>query len=203
MAVTTGPGGDGDGDTGSKTAATTSPEEDDKHGSDEHPVSPSAVWLQTGHKELITNKRQKAAVEPPVEDKPREVAQQTQEATSGSSPNDGVEEDPRESGDGTTEKGLKASESENPRKSGDGFGADKVKLETISREEPHIADTLSEEPEVQEQAERPVRTDEPAAPSSRASSLTAPPSPEAQVPRAGPLYWRRLAARFISVAAAV
>jgi len=153
---------------------------------------------------LIIHDHQKteAAVEPPVEDKPQEVEQQTEEATSGKSTNDRVEEGPRESGDGATEKGSK--ESENPRESGDGFGADKVKLETISREEPRIADTLSEEPEAQEQTERQVRASEPAAaPSSRSSSLAAPLGPDAQVPpRAAPLYWRRLTARYMSVAPA-
>jgi len=177
VAVTTGPVAEADGDAGSKTAVTTSPEEDDKPGNDEH----------------LTE----APVEPPVEDKPQEVEQQTQEVTSEDSTNDQVEEIPRESEDGATEKELK--KTENQRELGDGFGADKVKLETISREEPRIAATLSEEPEAQEQTERQVRANEPAAPSSRASSITAPP-PEAQVPaRAAPLYWRRLTARYMSV----
>jgi len=43
VAVTTGPAVEADGDAGSKTAVTASPEEDDKHGSDENLVSPKAV----------------------------------------------------------------------------------------------------------------------------------------------------------------
>jgi len=181
MAVTTAPGGEGDGDTGSKTAATTSPEEDRKDGGDERLAE--------------------AAVEPPVDDKPQEVEQQIQEATSENSTNDRVEEDPRESRDGAAEKGLEMTG--NPRESGDGFEADKVKLETISSEGPRIANTLSDEPEAQEQTETHVHADEPAAPSSRASSLTAPQGPEAQASsRPTPLYWRRLTARYMTMAPA-
>ena len=52
-AVSAGPGTEGDSDNGSKTIA--SPEEDDsdKPDSDEHLVSPSAVWLRVRRKVLI------------------------------------------------------------------------------------------------------------------------------------------------------
>ncbi|KAI9452807.1 hypothetical protein F5148DRAFT_1235268 [Russula earlei] len=173
--VTTGSGAIGDSDSSSRTAATTSPEDGDKHVNDEHEVSLSAVQIKTQVIDETRSSKAGSAVKP-LDHKPQEVEQQIQEAKSENS-------------------------SEAPRAPGDDTGADQVKLETIRNEEPRIANTLSEEPEAQEQTERPVRaaSDGGAQPRSRSSSLLAP-LPEAQAPtRATPMYWRRLTARYVPI----
>ncbi len=125
------------------------------------------------------------------ENNKQEVEQQIQESTSENVPGDRVEEDrPSESTDGTEEKESKKTEEETPET--------KVKAEAAPSDAPRIANTLTEEPEAQEQSKKPERADEASAPRtvSRTSSVTQEPQPPA---RATPLYWRRLTSRYMSV----
>jgi hypothetical protein len=202
-AVNAGPGAEGDSDSGSKTVAT-SPEDDDsdKRGSDEHLVSPSAVLASSVMQRI--NKTQPpnagASVVSLGENNKQEVEQQVQEPTSENTSGDRVEEDhPSESKDGTSEKESKKTEEETPETAAD-LGADKVKAETGPSDAPRIANTLTEEPEAQEQeqSKKPERADEASAPTtiSRTGSVSQEPQPPA---RAAPLYWRRLTARYMSV----
>ena len=202
-AVNAGPGAEGESDNGSKTVAT-SPEEDDsdKRGSDEHLVSPSAVLASSEMQSIDKSQPPKAGasvVSLGGENNKQEVEQQTQEATSENVSGDRVEEDrPSESKDGTSEKESKKTEEETRETVAD-LGADKVKAETADA--PRIANTLTEEPEAQEQTKKPERADEVSAPPTNSrtasvSSLAQEPQPPA---RATPLYWRRLTARYMSV----
>ena len=151
------------------------------------------------------------------ENSKQEVERQIQEAASENRSADHVEEDPSKSRDGSSEKGPKKTEetpqiaidsegdkakteitaSEAPRQTGIGSEANKAKTETTASEVPRIAETLTDEPEAQEQTKTPGRADE--ASGSLANPRTAPAAPEAQVPRPTPLYWRRLTARYMSV----
>jgi len=177
-----GPGAEEDSDNGSKTVAT-SPEKEnsEERGGDEHlPPKAGASVVSLG------------------ESSKQEAEQQIREATSENGTGDRVEEDrPSESKDETSEKGSKMTEEETPETGAD-LVADKVKTETAPSEAPHIANTLTEEPEAQEQTKKPERVNEVSAPSapSRTSSISQEPQPPA---RAAPLYWRRLTARYMSV----
>jgi hypothetical protein len=200
-AVNTGPVVEGDSDNGSKTVAT-SPEEDnsDKRGSDEHLVSPSAVLASSEMQRIDETQPPKAgtSVVSLGENNKQEVEQQTQEATSENMSGDRVEEDhPSEPKDGTSEKESKKTEEET-RETGADLGADKVKAETAPSDGPHIASTLTEEPEAQEQSKKPEPADEASvAPTiSRSASIAQEPQAPA---RATPLYWRRLTSRYMSV----
>ncbi|KAI0002244.1 hypothetical protein BJV74DRAFT_43321 [Russula compacta] len=171
--VTADPGPEGNSDDSSKTAATTTAE-DDKREDDEHLAGAAVISLG--------------------ENNQQDVEQQTQEATSKNSPGD-VEEPSSELGDGSSEKGLKKTET--TLETENDFGSDKVKVETTSSEAAQVADTLTEEPETQEQAERSGRADE-------AAKDPAPAKPQAVVEpqppaRATPLYWRRLTSRYMSM----
>jgi len=134
------------------------------------------------------------------EDNKQEVEGQIQEATSENGSGDRVEEDPSESKDGSSEKGSK--KTEETRETEIDSEADKVKTETPPSEAPRVADTLTEEPEAQEETKGPERVEEasgsPANP--RTASAQAPVAPESQpAARATPLSWRRLTARYMSV----
>jgi len=181
-AVNAGPVAEGDSDNGSKTVAT-SPEEDnsDKRGSDEHlPPKAGASVVSLG------------------ENNKQEVEQQTQEATSENMSGDRVEEDhPSESKDGTSEKESKKTEEET-RETGADLGADKVKAETAPSDRPHIASSLTEEPEAQEQSKKPEPADEASAAPTISRSASVASEPQAPA-RATPLYWRRLTSRYMSV----
>ena len=129
------------------------------------------------------------------------VEQHVQEATSENTSGDRVEEDhPSESKDGASEKESKKTEVET-RETGADLGADKVKAETAPSDAPRVANTLTEEPEAQEESKKPERADEASAP--RAVSRTASVASVSQEPqpptRATPLYWRRLTSRYMSV----
>ncbi|KAF8504681.1 hypothetical protein F5888DRAFT_774347 [Russula emetica] len=202
-AVNAGPVAEGDSDNGSKTVAT-SPEEDnsDKRGSDEHLVSPSTVLASSKMQRIDKTQPPKAgaSVVSLGENNKQEVEQQTQEATSENMSGDRVEEEhPSEPKDGTSEKESKKTEEET-RETGPGvdLGADKVKAETAPSDGPHIASTITEEPEAQEQSKKPEPADEAsAAPTiSRSASIATEPQAPA---RATPLYWRRLTSRYMSV----
>jgi hypothetical protein len=128
-----------------------------------------------------------------------EVEGQIQEAASENESGDRVEEDSSESRDGSSEKGPEKTEEET-LETGIDSEADKVKTETTPSEAPRIADTITEEPEAQEETKRPERTDE--ASGLPANPRTAPPAvaPEPQpAARTAPLYWRRLTSRYMSV----
>jgi hypothetical protein len=203
-AVNAGPGAEGDSDNGSKTAAT-SPEEDNsnKRGSDEHLVSPSAVLASSEMQRIDKTQPPKAgaSVVSLGENNEQEVEQQVQEAASENMSDDRVEEDhPSESKDGTSEKESKKT-AEETRETGAELGADNVKAETAPSDEPRIANTLTEEPEAQEESKKPERADEASAPPavSRSASVASV-AQESQPPaRATPLYWRRLTSRYMSV----
>ena len=124
------------------------------------------------------------------ENNKQEAEQQIQEPTSENSSGDRVEEDrPSESKGESSEKESKKTE-ETPET--------KVKAETAPSDAPRIANTLTEEPEAQEQSKKPERADGASAPAtiSRSSSVAQESQPPA---RATPLYWRRLTARYMSV----
>ncbi len=132
------------------------------------------------------------------ENSKQEVEQHTREATSENGPGDVEEERPSESKDGASEKGSKKTEEET-RETGVDLVAD-VKTETAPSEAPRIANTLTEEPEAQEQTKKPERVDGTSAPSapSRTPSVAQEPQPPARATPPG-LYWRRLTGRYMSV----
>lgn len=129
------------------------------------------------------------------ESKQQDVERQTQEASPGD-----VEEPSPELGDGSSEKGSKKTET--TPETGDDFGSDKVKVEITEAtpsEAAQVADTLTEEPETEEQAERPGRDDEAAKPQPPAKPQAAPVAEPQPPTRATPLYWRRLTSRYMSM----
>jgi hypothetical protein len=199
-AVTAGPGAEVDSDNGSKTVAT-SPEEDVKHDDDEHLVSPSMImpFIETLmiDKTLLPKAGASVSVVSLGESSKQEVEGQTQEATLENGPGDRVDEDPSESKDESSEKGPK--KTEETRETGIDSEADKVKTETTRSEAPRVADTLTEEPETQEETKGPERAEEASGPPANPRTA-APVAPEPQPPaRAAPLYWRRLTARYMTV----
>jgi hypothetical protein len=130
----------------------------------------------------------------------QQAEQQVQEATSENrSGDDRVQEDRSESRDGSSEKEKK--KTEETLGTGVDSEADKVKTETTSSEAPRIANTLTEEPEAEEQTKGPERAAANEAPVPPAAPQTAPAAPEPQPPArpATPLYWRRLTSRYMSV----
>jgi hypothetical protein len=200
-AVDAGPGAEADSDNGSKTVAA-SPEkvDSDKRGSDEHLVSPGAVLASVEMQRIDETQPPKAgaSVESLGENNKQEVEQQVQESTSENVSGDRVEEGhPSESKDGTSEKESKKADEET-RETGTDLEADKVKAETAPGDAPRIANSLTEEPEAQEESKKPERANEPSAPGaiSRTSSIAQEPQPPT---RATPLYWRRLTGRYMSV----
>ena len=202
-AVNASPGVEGDSDNGSKTVAT-SPDEDksDKRGSDEHLVSFSGVLASSEMQRIDGTQPPKAgtSVVSLGENNKQEVEQQVQEAAS----EDRVEHpSARESkdSDGTSEKESKNTEEETHETGADlGADADKVKAEPAPSDAPRIANTITEEPEAQEEkTKKPERIEEasPSPATSRTSLIAQEPQPPARATT--PLYWRRLTARYMSV----